>query len=113
MDPVKVIIFVAAFLMLLILGRKLSELGSSTPYPSSAPLPPDEPLGQSTNQPAAIGAELPFPVYLPELTRDSDGRYNRPEFHNYYFEKTDLVKGPDDPTVFYDYFRIEARDVEK
>jgi hypothetical protein len=114
MDPVKVIIFVAAFLLLLILGRKLSSSSDSVPIPG--PLRTDPPEmegdGKQANQPAVIGAELPFPIYLPELTRDPDGRYNRPEFHNYYFEKTDLLSGPADPVSFYDHFYLEARDVE-
>ena len=67
---------------------------------------------KQAKQPAVIGAELPFPIYLPELTRDPDGRYNRPEFHNYYFEKTDLLSGPADPATFYDHFFLEARDIE-
>jgi hypothetical protein len=112
MDPVKVVIFVAAFLLLIILGRKFSRQGDSIPYPSPTPLPTGEPLEESRRQPAVIGAELPSPIYLPEITRDPDGRYSRPEFHNYYFEKTDLLTGPDDPATFYDYFHMEARDIE-
>lgn len=115
MDPVKVVIFVAAFLLLLILGRKLSSSSDSVPIPG--PLRTDDSAAveedrKQANQPAVIGAELPLPIYLPELTRDPDGRYNRPEFHNYYFEKTDLLSGPADPASFYDHFYIEARDVE-
>jgi len=113
MDPVKVVIFVVAFLLLLFLGRKLSSHAESIPIP--APISPDDPVEEDerqARQPAVIGAELPFPISLPDLTRDPDGRYNRPEFHNYYFEKTDLLSGPDDPATFYDYFFLEARDVE-
>lgn len=112
MDPVKVVIFVVAFLLLLFLGRKLSSLGESIPVP--APISTDGPVQdkKQTRQPAVIGAELPFPISLPDLIRDPDGRFNRPEFHNYYFEKTDLLSGPADPAVFYDHFFIEARDAE-
>jgi hypothetical protein len=42
---------------------------------------------------------------------DKDGRYNRPELLNYYFEETDLVRGPDDPLSFIDQFFMEARDL--
>ena len=113
MDPVKVVIFLGAFLVLLFLGRKLSSRGESIPVP--APISTGGSLkedGKQTKQPAVIGAELPFPISLPDLIRDPDGRYNRPEFHNYYFEKTDLLSGPADPATFYDYFFLEARDVE-
>jgi hypothetical protein len=112
MDPVKVVIFVVAFLLLLFLGRKLSSKGESIPIP--APISTDGPVedDKRARQPAVIGAELPFPISLPDLIRDPDGRYNRPEFHNYYFEKTDLLSGPADPATFYDYFFLEARDVE-
>ena len=112
MDPAKVVIFLGAFLLLVFLGRKLSSRGESIPIP--APISTDGPVGdgKQTKQPAVIGAELPFPISLPDLVRDPDGRYNRPEFHNYYFEKTDLISGPADPATFYDYFFLEARDVE-
>jgi hypothetical protein len=113
MDPVKVVIFVVAFLLLLFLGRKLSADSDSISVP--APISPDGLVKDDekrARQPAAIGAELPFPISLPDLILDPDGRYNRPEFHNYYFEKTDLVSGPADPATFYDYFFLDARDVE-
>ena len=113
MDPVKVVIFLGAFLVLLFLGRKLSSNSESILVP--APIGTDGPVEEDekpARQPAVIGAELPFPISLPDLIRDPDGRYNRPEFHNYYFEKTDLLSGPDDPATFYDHFFIEARDVE-
>jgi hypothetical protein len=113
MDPVKVVIFLVAFLLLVFLGRKLSSNNDSIPIPN--PISTDglvEEDEKQARQPAIIGAELPFPIALPDLIRDPDGRYNRPEFHNYYFEKTDLVSGPADPATFYDYFFLESRDVE-
>lgn len=114
MDPVRIIIFVAAFLLLIILGRRFSSAGESIPIPKQLRKENDmQPEDQEAMAlPAVIGSELPFPIYLPALIRDPDGRYNRPEFHNYYFEKTDLVSGPVDPATFYDHFYIEARDVE-
>ena len=116
MDPVKVVIFVVAFLLLLLLGRKLASYSEST-VPSSLPeqvltenKPDDEPA--SSSNPALVGADLPLPIHLPEITRNQDSRYSRPEFYNYYFEKTDLLSGPADPAVFYDHFYLEARDLE-
>ncbi|HXA84511.1 MAG TPA: hypothetical protein VNZ47_05520 [Candidatus Dormibacteraeota bacterium] len=117
MDPVKVVIFVAAFLLLLLLGRKLSSFSESamiTPLPESAT---DEPAliaaqGTTGKEPAVIGADLPFPIHVPEVKRDVDGRYNRPEFLNYYFEETDLVRGPGNPASFYDNFYLLVRDIE-
>ena len=59
-----------------------------------------------------VGSDLPFPIPLPAIERDPDGRYNRPEFLNYHFEHIDLVHGPEDPAVFCDDFCVETRDVE-
>jgi hypothetical protein len=118
-DPVKVVIFVAAFLLLLLLGRKLSAMGESSITPV-APLPEpvvDQPVVIATprsagKEPAVVGADLPFPIHVPEIKRDADGRYNRPEFLNYYFEETDLVRGPENPASFYDDFYVLVRDIE-
>lgn len=113
----KVIIFVAAFLLLLVLGRKLSAMGESR-VPM---LPPDEPPPETTaaneepakrNKPVLVGADLPFPVNLPEIEQDADGRYNRPEFLNYYFGKTNIQSGPENPAAFLDEFFLQARDPE-
>jgi hypothetical protein len=117
MDPVKVVIFVVAFLLLVLLGRKLSSFSESTmitPPPGSGI---DEPAVVAAPQmtgkePAVVGADLPFPIHIPEIKRDADGRYNRPEFLNYYFEKTDLVRGPENPAAFYDDFYLLVRDIE-
>jgi hypothetical protein len=116
MDPVKVVIFVVAFLLLLLLGRKLSSSSESTipgPLPEHIPTEAvaDEEQGPGL-KPAVVGADLPFPIHIPEITQDEDGRYNRPEFLNYYFEETDLLNGPQDPTTFYDHFYLEVRDIE-
>lgn len=117
MDPVKVVIFVVAFLLLLLLGRKLSSRSES--YAST--LPPgafrpepivadeDEP---GSSKPTIVGADLPFPVNVPGIERDADGKYNRPEFLNYYFEDIDLHAGPENPESFCDDFYIEVKDIE-
>jgi hypothetical protein len=117
MDPVKVAIFVVAFLLLLLLGRKLSSFSESTmitPPPGSGiaePVPVAAPH-MAGKEPAVVGADLPFPIHVPEIKRDADGRYNRPEFLNYYFEETDLVQGPENPAAFYDDFYLLVRDIE-
>ncbi|HKV91343.1 MAG TPA: hypothetical protein VJW20_02215 [Candidatus Angelobacter sp.] len=124
MDPIKLIIFCAAFLLLLLLGRKLSGSGDAheltmppqDPMPSVGSPPPailpyeDEDSEPSPDAPRVVGADLPFPITLPEIKCDADGRYNRPEFLNYYFEKTDLKTGPADPASFYDDFYMMTRD---
>ena len=56
-----------------------------------------------------IGTDLPFPVRLPELEQDDDGKYNRPEFLNYHFSEIDLLRGPAGPRCFFDEFFIETR----
>lgn len=124
MDPVKVIIFVAAFLLLILLGKKLSGSGDgyefSVPVARSmaavespvSPFQADEDDDSGPTLTRLVGADLPFPIKLPDIERNPDGRYNRPEFQNYYFEKTDLKFGPPDPGSFYDDFYVMARDLE-
>jgi hypothetical protein len=117
LDPVKIVIFVVAFLLLLLLGRKLSAFSESTmitPPPGSGI---DEPAVAAApratgKEPAVVGADLPFPINVPEIERDADGRYNRPEFLNYYFQETDLVRGPENPAAFCDDFYVLVRDIE-
>lgn len=117
LDPVKLVIFIAVFAALLLLGRKLSTYDSShaLPGPSIRPaaygLEVDEEVEEEVkSRPAVVGADLPFPIFLPDIEMNKDGRYNRPELLNYYFEKTDLVLGPADPRSFIDQFFMEARD---
>lgn len=123
MDPTKLVIFIAAFLLLLLLGRKLSGAGDAhelmvppqNPMPSvgSSPLV-IRPYEDEDDEPVAsrvVGADLPFPLTLPEIKCDADGRYNRPEFLNYYFEETDLKIGPADPASFCDDFYMMTRDI--
>jgi hypothetical protein len=124
MDPVKVIIFVAAFLLLLLLGRKLSGSGDTHDFPkpfegsmpsvgsSALSIPVDEDEDSTPVRSRLAGADLPFPIKLPEIERREDGRYNRPEFLNYYCEKTDLETGPIDPSNFCDDFYVMTRDVD-
>ena len=117
MDPVKVVIFVAAFLVLLLLGRKLSAMGES-----GVPMLPPEGVHTETadtseeetsrGKPVLVGSDLPFPINLPEIEQDADGRYNRPEFLNYYFGKINLQSGPENPEAFCDEFFLQARDPE-
>jgi hypothetical protein len=124
MDPIKVIIFVAAFLLLLLLGRKLSGSGDAYEFPApfEGSMPPiggpalpvhvDEDEHSPPDTSRVVGSDLPFPVKLPEIECNQDGRFNRPEFLNYYFGKTDLKSGPPDPTNFYDDFYVMTRDIE-
>lgn len=122
MDPVKVVIFVVAFLLLLLLGRKLSGGSESAIHaPPLPPLPHTEAVSsnkyaeaelETKKLPAAIGAEIPFPVAIPPLRQNADGRYSRPEFVNYHFQTIDLVTGPADPTCFYDHLFLQTRDPE-
>ncbi len=120
MDPVKVIIFLAAFAVLLLIGRMLSSASevhaAELPRPGapgSAPAVASEGGDSNKQEGAALtGAEIAFPIQIPPVTRMDDGRYNRPNFLNYYFSKTDLVRGPDDPTCFFDELTVEAQDPE-
>lgn len=117
MDPIKVAIFVVAFLLLLLLGRKLSAMGESRVSMSSPEeVPPETPVGNEEatkrNKPVLVGSDLPFPISLPEIEQDADGRYNRPEFLNYYFGKINIQSGPENPEAFCDEFFLQARDLE-
>jgi hypothetical protein len=119
LDSVKIAIFVAVFLALLLLGRKLSS--SETVIIPGPPDPPEPqpPEGRRTAplaldprdspQPALTGADLPFPIPLPPVKRGKDGRYNRPNILNYFFKKIDLVQGPADARSFCDDFFIEIQ----
>jgi hypothetical protein len=115
LEPIKIVIFVAAFLLLLLLGRKLlvtEELhGAQVPGPLLTPDLPaaSEEAADERNGRAVVGADLPFPVQLPELGQDDDGKYNRPEFLNYYFSQVDLLHGPANPRCFFDEFFVETR----
>ncbi len=124
MDPVKLVIFVAAFFLLLVIGRKLSHFGElSLP----AQPPPDHepvlqhvgsvPLARSAPTPASMkggptGAEIGFPFPLPEIQRDLSGKFNRPYLMNYFFENTDLILGPANPRAFFDTFFLQAQEPE-
>ncbi|HEX9255378.1 MAG TPA: hypothetical protein VF938_07525 [Candidatus Angelobacter sp.] len=96
-------------MLLLLLGRKLSAMGEAQAFqlPDQSPQPAQLATASQilnagedrSKPPAIVGSELPFPIPLPELTQDNDGKYNRPEFVNYYFAKIDLVLGPPDRTA--------------
>ena len=115
MEPVKILIFAAAFLLLLLLGRILSassEVQAHELPHDGAPLSPVQALsGEATAAgEALIGAEVGFPFTLPPVRQDEKGAFNRPYYSNYYFGKTDLVRGPADPRNFYDEFFLVAQD---
>jgi len=119
MDPLKIIIFVAAFFLLFLLGRKLSaaeEVVHAASPPPEVPQPGSVAAivvdrgPETSKKPALVGADLPCPVQVPKLVLRDDGTYNRPEFLNYYFGEIDLVTGPPNPASFCDEFFIETRD---
>jgi hypothetical protein len=112
MDPVKITIFLAAFGLLFLVGRALSS--SSEVHAAGRPVQPGslpesvEDLAQQPTQPALVGSEIEFPIQIPPVKQRPDGTFNRPIFTNYYFAKTDLVRGPSDPNCFADEFTLEA-----
>jgi hypothetical protein len=119
LDPVKIAIFLAVFVLLLVIGRMLSA--SSEVHAAQLPRPdpqpgatvPTENIGSSERrQPHVTGAEIDFPIQLPPVTKVGDGIYNRPIVRNYFFTKTDLIRGPADPSSFCDEFFIELQDPE-
>jgi hypothetical protein len=129
MEPLKVVIFIVAFLLLLLLGRLLSSRAEV--HASELPVPDPEHHNPQTNvyvMPAALGArppenlnapdtgsnskqaltgaEIPFPFAAPPVRRDETGRFNRPYYLNYYFREIDLVDGPPDRTSFCDHLTV-------
>ncbi len=120
MDSVKIAIFVAVFLALLLLARRLSSSETAI-IPGPPEPPPPQPSDDGPRQamlaidpntprrPAFTGADLPFPIPLPPVKRRKDGRYNRPNILNYFFKTVDLVQGPADPRSFCDDFFIEIQ----
>ncbi len=116
MEPLKILIFVVAFLLLLLVGRLLSasaEVHAHELPHDGAPLLPVQPVEEAdviTRGEVLTGAEIGLPFSLPPVTRDEKGRFNRPYYTNYYFSKTDLVRGPADARSFYDEFFLVAQD---
>jgi hypothetical protein len=116
LEPLKILIFVVAFLLLLLVGRLLSasaEVHAHELPHDGAPLLPVQPVEQAdviTRGEVLTGAEIGLPFSLPPVTQDEKGRFNRPYYTNYYFSKTDLVRGPADARSFYDEFFLVAQD---
>jgi hypothetical protein len=116
LDLVKIVIFVAAFFVLLLLARILSS--SSEVHASqlqanqigSEPVAIVPAVGRQPRRPAVVGSEIEFPVRLPPVRQLEDGTYNRPRIINYFFLKTDLLRGPADPDCLFDELRVETED---
>jgi hypothetical protein len=115
LEPIKILIFVGAFLLLLLVGRLLSaasEVHAQELPHDGAPLLPVQAVKNSPSPQSDVltGAEVGFPFTLPPVTEDDKGRFNRPYYTNYYFGKTDLVRGPADPRSFVDDLFLVAQD---
>jgi len=116
LEPIKILIFVGAFVLLLLIGRILSaasEVHAQELPHDGAPLIPVQAVEEAVPTPAGeglTGAEVGFPFSLPPVTQDNKGKFNRPYYTNYYFAKTDLVRGPTDPRSFYDELFLVAQD---
>ena len=119
MEPIKILLFVGAFLLLILLGRLLSASAevhaSQLPMPQPGEAPASGAPGLS--QPLLVslgeiltGADVGLPFNLPPVTEDDKGKFNRPYYLNYYFSKTDLMRGPADPSRFYDEFFLVFED---
>jgi hypothetical protein len=117
MDLVKVAIFLAVFVLLLVIGRALA--GASEVHASQLSVPSN--IGPGTagpmdgheeqgRKPAVVGSEIGLPIPLPPLRQLNDGAYSRPKITNYFFLKTDLLTGPPDPNCLFDELNVEGRD---
>ena len=108
MESAKIAIFLLFFVAFLIVTRRIFSQGNPAGYPQMPPQPPPDSWNDyKENQPAVIGAELPFPILVPPVERLPNGRYNRPKILNYYFSNLDLKRGPENPRSFCDQFFIE------
>ena len=108
MEPFKLAIFLLFFVAFVIITRRMFSGGPSISAGSPPQPPPDgRDIYDHSTEPAAIGAELPFPVKLPPVERNPDGRYNRPKVLNYYFSNLDLKRGPENPRSFCDQLFIQ------
>jgi hypothetical protein len=83
-DPVKLVLFIAVFAALLLLGRKLSSTHTNHAVPGYS-IPPAS-YGMKVDEEAdedaevLVGADLPFPVSVPKIEMDKDGKYNARNF---------------------------------
>jgi hypothetical protein len=117
LDLIKILIFVVAFLLLLVIARLLSASSEvhahELPYDGGGPALPVTALDNDSlaaTDDVLTGADIGLPFRLPPVKQDDKGRFNRPYYSNYYFAKIDLVRGPADPRSFYDEFFLVAQD---
>jgi hypothetical protein len=117
LDLIKILVFVVAFLLLLLAGRLLSASSEvhahQLPYDGAGaalPVTAVEDEEAQSSDGVLTGADIGLPFRLPPVKQDNKGRFNRPYYSNYYFAKTDLVRGPADPRSFCDDFFLVAED---
>jgi hypothetical protein len=107
-DVVKLLILVAIMAAIMAAGRI-----SSGPPPNEDFKPLDRPEPENEpKQVPAVGTEIPFPFDIRELESEYGEAAIRPRILNYYFARTDLVRGPEDRDVFYDELSVEYHNDE-
>ena len=105
MDLTKLLIFFAVFAAFLIVARLLSSGDQS--YPVQSDLTSTEKSGEEVARSnSSTGAEIPFPATVAPVEYLGGGKYSRPILRNYYFKKIDLIRGPENPTAFFDELRL-------
>ena len=106
-----VVIFIAIFVAFLIIVRRL--FSSDETYPTTTDLAHhsgDHAEPEQAWKPALTGADVPFPVKVPEVEYLGGGNYNRPIVKNYYFAKIDLETGPERTDSFCDDLFLQLED---
>ena len=106
-----IVIFIAIFVGFLIIVRRL--FSSEETYPTTTDLAHasrDEAETEQDWKPALTGADIPFPIKVPEVEYLGRGNYNRPILKNYYFGKIDLVMGPERSDSFCDDLFLQLED---
>jgi hypothetical protein len=103
---VKLLIMLGIMAGIFLAGRLVSG-----PPREDFKLPEQPPLENETGtRSPLVGSEIPFPFDVRELETQYGEDARRPRILNYYFSKTDLVRGPDDRDRFYDHLFVEYHD---
>ena len=91
----------------------MRRLFSSEEYPTAVDLvhrSSEENSSEQSLTPALTGADIPFPIKVPDVEYLGRGNYNRPIIKNYYFAKIDLARGPERSDSFCDDLFLQLED---
>jgi hypothetical protein len=110
LDLTNILIFVAVFVGFLIVVRRLFSSEETYTTADLVHRSREERGSEQPLTPALTGADIAFPVKVPEVEYLGRGNYNRPIIKNYYFAKIDLVRGPERSDSFCDDLFLQLED---